>query len=307
MKTKGREVEIFENENESKFEDPESDEFIECLKRELEGEDPGLYGLRFRVVDIRPEIAKKMVKRLHPDQRKVSRADYETIAEDIVRGKWKLTHQAGCIDANFRVIDLQHRLLACIEANKPIRVVLCMNENAEFLDPIDRARPRSIGVILRVSHQKQAAINGLRLLEGGGSSLVRRTRLTPSLAGELAERYKEELNAVLSIPCASRLNGGFIAACVWALPIDRGGVLEFAEQVATGEMLSRGEPAFAFRNWKTNQRAIDSWSLILATFNCISAVFRGASISGVHTSDVGYRFVCKEKEREGESSRPTRS
>jgi hypothetical protein len=63
-------------------------------------------------------------------------------------------------------------------------------------------------------------------------------------------------------------------------------------RVATGEMISKGNPIFAFRSWRERHKRLDQWETSLATLNCLRHHFTGAQMASVYTGTAGYRAFC---------------
>ena len=62
------------------------------------------------------------------------------------------------------------------------------------------------------------------------------------------------------------------------MPIDAKGTLDYLGKVTSGEMIARGDPAFAFRN--------------CASLNCLRHHLNGVKLSSVYTGEMGYRASC---------------
>ena len=86
-----------------------------------------------------------------------------------------------------------------------------------------------------------------------------------------------------------------MGACIWALPCNQKKVIEFAEKTATGEMIGRGNPVYAYRGWLERNTASHRWDAVMAALNCISYFLHGEELASVHTGASGYRAFCSRR------------
>ena len=89
----------------------------------------------------------------------------------ILENKWKRTHQGIAFDQNGLLIDGQHRLLAIVQANKTIPMLIFTNEPAENHEAIDCGKKRthldSMKLELRDSRITAKHISTLRAMVSG--------------------------------------------------------------------------------------------------------------------------------------------
>lgn len=253
------------------------------------GNNPDENGLACAVVLVTPMRAKLWLEKNHIDQRSLSAQRITSFIADLKSGNWALTHQAVCFDGEGTLIDGQHRLYAIVQSGIAAKMLVVRNQHASFHDPIDRGAPRSVATILREPSRVTAAYNTLRMLENGGNLT---SPMTLAEAQVIQARYKEAFQGLEVIHNRNKLHGGFLGALVWALPCAPDAVIAFGQQVATGEMLRRGDAAWAFRNWKERNTRVESWLLALATLNCTRYSIHDSKIKGVFTGELGYRAFC---------------
>lgn len=79
--------------------------------------------------------------------RNLSKSHVTYLANEIINGNWKLTHQGIAFDEQGRLIDGQHRLQAIINANIPIKMMVTTDEPVDKFAIIDRGMPRTISFI----------------------------------------------------------------------------------------------------------------------------------------------------------------
>jgi hypothetical protein len=244
-------------------------------------------GLSARVVDITPEIAKRWLEHNHAENRNLAEGKIASYAEDMRGGFWKLTHQGICFDQDGTLTDGQHRLHAVVRSGVTVKMLVFGNENSALSDPIDTGRARSIAFLIGRSNRIVSAANVLRMLELGYEATHSQTSAE---AAEILERNDRYLDAMHAVPKFYSMTGPLLAACAYAYPCDPEGVKKFASQANTGEMIQRGDPAFALRNWgsSTNGKATRAWRRALASLNALRYSCAGQSLSTIHTTPDGY-------------------
>jgi hypothetical protein len=246
-------------------------------------------GLSAEVVDVSPEVAKAFLAKGHPDQRAVSWERVDSFVNDLAAGNWQLTHQGAAVDADGYTIDGQHRFHAIVKADVTVPMLIVYNHGASFHAPIDRGRPRTVATLTNRTTRITAALGAIRSLEGGYHVS---TPMTVAEADGLWERHGDAVASVIhSVPKSSKILGGTMAALAWSMPVDGARVIEFASKVTTGEMISRGDPAFSFRSWWDRQQKITTWDMSMAAFNCLRHHLIQRTMAQVYVTPTGYQAI----------------
>lgn len=240
-------------------------------------------------MDVTPELAARWLEKNHPSNRPIAWGRVEAFANDMRAGAWKLTHQGICFDGEGYLIDGQHRLKAVVAAKVTVRMVVFHNAQGTFHDPIDRMGPRSVGTILGISWRDAACLNTLRMMEAG---YALHHPLTVNEAAGIRERHLEPLTVAATIPGRSKLTGPVNAAIVWALPVHRERTIDFAVKIASGEMIGRGHPAFAYRSWHLRNERMKGWEQALAALNCLRFHVNDVPLVNVTIGELGFRGFC---------------
>lgn len=117
------------------------------------------------VVEITPDIARAWLDK-NEQNRRVSRSRVVLYARDMANRSWGLTGDAIRFDTRSRLIDGQHRLLACIQADTSFTTVVIYGLEPQSKDLIDTGLTRSIANMLQVQGIPNATIVGgmLRLV-----------------------------------------------------------------------------------------------------------------------------------------------
>ncbi len=235
------------------------------------------------VVRVSPAQAAEWLLRNHQDNRPVSDSRVTTFAADMAAGHWHLTHQGIAFDERGTLIDGQHRLRAVVEAGVEVELLCCWVTGGTLKDPIDRGAVRSVAFLSGLSKHAVGTMGVLRQLESGFQD---KRSTTSDECTELWERYVGDYQAITQIVPARR--AGPTAAMIWALPIERDVVLNFARGYVSGELLEKGDPALTIRNWAARQPARNRGDAdCFAFLNALRAQLVGGRIQTIHATEGG--------------------
>lgn len=253
--------------------------------------------MKIETVRVTPEKAKKWLARNHPKNRPVSWHNVQAFVNDMASGNWKLTHQAIAFDGEGFLIDGQHRLHAVINSNATVTMLVAVNEDASFHDPIDRGRPRSVAMLSGISNSLSAACKILAAFESGSVQATNRggVPMTVSEAMQVIDHHGKYNDMIQNEPKMKAIVGGLRAACIWMMPIEPKKTLEFLAKVQNGEMIQKGDPPYAYRNWRDRTAGITSMEMALAALNCLRYSIQGLQLASVYTGEMGYRASCAKR------------
>lgn len=101
------------------------------------------------VKTITPEYAKYLLENNYKNNRKVHQTEVEKYARDMKNGKWitgvyNSRIEPICISKKGELLDGQHRLLAIIEADKPIRMYIQKNMDEKSFRMMDNGIRRTV-------------------------------------------------------------------------------------------------------------------------------------------------------------------
>jgi hypothetical protein len=248
------------------------------------------HGLTARVAEVTPAMAEKWLDRNHDRNRSVNDKRVEAMASDMRTGHWRLTHQGICFDAEGVLIDGQHRLWAVMSSGCSVRMLVVGNAHGELSDPIDTCGVRSTSFLIGERTNVVAAGTVLRFLEVGYKIHARQTS---SEVAEVLDHHREHLDAIRFLPKCHSLPGPIMAALAYSRPLDPARVEEFARKFSTGEMLQRGDPEFALRNWivSASGRAANNWDRALATLAAIRYAIHGGGLKAIYVTEEAYRGI----------------
>jgi hypothetical protein len=102
---------------------------------------------------VTPAIAAEML-RMNVGNRKVDTRKVSKYAQLISDGKWKDNGQTIGFDDELRLMNGQHRLMACIEAGIPFKTRIAWGVDPNSFDTIDVGKARSTGQVLLLAGEK---------------------------------------------------------------------------------------------------------------------------------------------------------
>ena len=111
---------------------------------------------------ITPEFAKELLKR-NIANRHVTTANVDRIADDILNGRWHVNGQT-VIYNDYRLLDGQHRLLACVKAGIPIKSFVVEGVDNDEFPTIDSGKSRTGSDVLAITGHKYSAAKSTALI-----------------------------------------------------------------------------------------------------------------------------------------------
>ncbi|MBQ0827388.1 hypothetical protein [Streptomyces tagetis] len=95
-----------------------------------------------RIAKVTPEIARTFLSRASVNRR-LDKGRVSALADTIIRGEWKLTHQGIAFDEVGALLDGQHRLHAIIEADTPVEMLVFDGLSKDVFPVLDTGKRRS--------------------------------------------------------------------------------------------------------------------------------------------------------------------
>jgi hypothetical protein len=93
--------------------------------------------MKTEIKTITPKEAKRIIESCNIDNRRIRDNNVSWLAQQMKAGEWMLTHQGIAFSESGRLLDGQHRLLAVIQADVPVKFMVTqgLDENAfRFVD-----------------------------------------------------------------------------------------------------------------------------------------------------------------------------
>jgi hypothetical protein len=218
--------------------------------------------MKAEITTITPEQAARML-RGNTKNRPIRYRLVDRYARDMAAGNWKMNGSTVVMNGR-TLIDGQHRLAACVQADAPFQTVLITGAQQSAMDSIDTGAKRTVSDVLRINNIDNApmvasiANLGLRWDTG---LLTERRFIMPSTAEVLAWiDANPQVHQAVELVWASRLRplrapiSAMGVACVKAIQHRMGDEFgEFTDNLISGEGLTAGDPVYALRTWMLRQ------------------------------------------------------
>lgn len=114
-------------------------------------------GVSFERTTITPELAEAFLDK-NTSNRKLSAATVKKYTADMRAGLWEFTGDPIRFDQDGTLIDGQHRLAACIKAQKPFDAVIIYNMPSTTKDVLDGGRRRSAADVLSIHGHSSSSV-----------------------------------------------------------------------------------------------------------------------------------------------------
>ncbi len=218
------------------------------------------------VMTVTPDLAREWTV-LNTRNRNVRYTRVAQLARDMRAGNWMLNGESIKIAVDGTILDGQHRLYACMQAEVPFETLVVRGLPVEAQDTIDTGAVRSMAdqFTLRgeVSANRLAAIARWAFKWMHGVRTKGATDQDPTHAEMLAlleaePRIREATAWAENARKAFRPVNGSVYGIAWLLfhGTDHLAAEVFLDKVVTGVDLGAGHPALAFRNRVMRSRDI---------------------------------------------------
>ena len=119
-----------------------------------------------KVMTITPAEATLWLDTKNSKNRPISENAVAKYAQEMKEGRWWLNAQPIIFNRSGQLANGQHRLLACIRANKPFETVVTYGMEDEAFDTIDDCNSRSLADVLHIKGEAGSLLlsAGLRFL-----------------------------------------------------------------------------------------------------------------------------------------------
>lgn len=184
----------------------------------------------------------------------------EELTRSISEGRWRLTNDAIAMtgashERPGRLLNGQHRLFACIEAKKPIEVLVLYGAEEDAYAVMDTGAKRSASDLLPQPHQtiRRAVTHAVFCyargaisctgygLKPGNDEIVSAYQAHPEI-GRMVEQRVGEVKKIVRAP------SGVLAGFVIAMEDNPHLAQQFIDRVLSGDGLSKDSPELTLRN-----------------------------------------------------------
>jgi hypothetical protein len=216
-------------------------------------------GMTTETMRITPALAQYILSTHNAGNRSIRKSRVAELTKSIQDGAWRLTSQGISFSRDGLLNNGQHRLAACVEADKPILVRVTWGEEREVFDVLDTGSLRKAGDVLQASGHKDtnelgAAARLLKFLETSqdrirNDEVVRIVSDNPSLAEvsntacNIAKKFKTSSAGVI-----------YAFSSISMKSANASMLSEFCRLLSEGAMLPRHSPILALREGLINKR-----------------------------------------------------
>lgn len=175
-------------------------------------------------------------------------------------GRWDLNGESIQIAADGRLLNGQHRLLACIEAGVPFQTVLVTGLTSDVQDTMDTGRSRGPAGQLQIdgvpnANATAAVVRQIyHYLTGETDVDTRQTKEFLAQHGDVRDCIAAAMQAKKIVPSS------VLGAVLWLGSRNKiywPKINAFCEPLATGEGLAAGDPRLSLRNALINARIVN--------------------------------------------------
>jgi hypothetical protein len=245
--------------------------------------------VRAQVVNMTPALAQALLQR-NRKNRRISQGRVEVYSRDMAAGRWQFNNQGIAIGRDGELYDGQHRLLAILQADVTVPMLVVSGLDGGARVTIDQGRTRSVGDVMRiVDGQKNGStiVSWFRAIES--LTAKRRLPLSHGMVQEQLARYDTSVKWFLAnVPRRRDLTrASVVGALLYAHRVAGEDVARFTKRYLSGVDLGEGSPILALRNYVTQRMHIDDDPRLLSmkTLRCVQAELCGETIERIFASE----------------------
>lgn len=250
---------------------------------------------------VTPETAAKWLQK-NVGNRPVNYRHVAKLSADITAGRFLDTHQGIAFDKNGFLIDGQHRLLAVVDANSSVELLVSRGAAARIREVIDTGIGRGIAHILAMrfgldTTQSKYASALVHCLVGMFGNA--RKKIPTEEAMTLYDSYKDGFSWAFQF-CSSVSNGGVptpvLASLVWAYQHEPEACNYIVDKFRKPTNLPDGSPILALQSafYKTNTSGTsgDRRAISLKTLRVLEAILNKEKLAMVPATTAAFERLC---------------
>lgn len=205
--------------------------------------------------EVTPDLAKQWLGS-NPKNRRISAVQVQRLAAAIKKGEWQVNGETIKLTDSGDLLDGQHRLLAIVEAKRPVWSYVVRGVDPDTSQTIDLGRRRNVGDLLQMAGEPRysilgAALGQLHIYKMSGIFGSGGNKGTPSTLLALLEKnpgIRDWIDPTMGFARGLRFNPG-MAVAMWYVfgDLDRDLALDFADKLTTGHDLTAGSPILTLR------------------------------------------------------------
>lgn len=215
-----------------------------------------------KIVFITPEIALELLQ-TNSNNRSLKPANLAFVKNELLKDRWRITHQAIAIDLDGKLIDGQHRLEGIAKTKKSAWIRVTVGCHPQTMNAVDTGRSRSNSDMLQISNTDSAKNTAAVMRQficynrysdinwTGPSSIVTSVDILNEIQMfnfdlPVIFAYTGKLNRLFKLLPTTPAST-FIVLCK-TKQIPEYEYMEFLNQLATGDSFEKDAPALVLRN-----------------------------------------------------------
>ncbi|MCK1445410.1 hypothetical protein IVB43_23785 [Bradyrhizobium sp. 48] len=201
---------------------------------------------------ITPAMAANWLKN-NVHNRRPAQSTIEEYARAMQEGRWRLNGETVKISSLGRLMDGQHRLMACVKADCAFKSWVVLGVDDDTFDTVDIGRKRTAGDILGIDHCKNAvavaaAIRWISLFRSGFFNMANIKMPADEVRLFLAAEPGVEHSVASALSASKILAPGLCGSLHYLFAAkDREAADLFFTDLATGSNLVPGDPVLVLR------------------------------------------------------------
>ncbi len=216
-----------------------------------------------KVMTVTPKEAKEWLDTKNSKNRPVSENAVAKYSQEMLAGRWKLNSQGIAFNQSGQVVNGQHRLMACVRANKPFETLVTWGVADDAFDTIDDCNTRSLADVLYIKGEANAGLlaAGVRFLWEYATGQIEHKDLrkgkiaTKPLLEATLEKHRKITSSVRFYSMIKQRPGGLMIPAGMAIGlhylmslVDEKKADEFFSRFQSGLELTEDNPVYVLRN-----------------------------------------------------------
>lgn len=230
---------------------------------------------------VTPAKAREMLES-NTNNRRVRVAWVSNLATMIQNGEWIVTHQGVAFDVNGRLVDGQHRLMAIVQANKPVKVMVSRGLPSETYKYVDGGRPRTYSDRTTLMEDPRDNVIANKLVWAYLCSAKQmHSNITISLIEDTYLELADGISEMIPFwrKAVRRITISHVGAAIAVMCIKHPNEgKEFAHKLTSGTQLESTSPVLNLRNFLLGERADYGTELYWKTVAATDAFLKNRTV-----------------------------
>lgn len=261
-----------------------------------------------KIETISPQQAENYLK-FNPHNRAIRWGHVESLKQDILAGKWMLTHQGIAFGSDGNLVDGQHRLLAIQASGKPVQIMVTrglqpvVNGTTEIvaMDVIDNGKTRTAADQLHLVHgvaNANLVVGAIRCIISICAPDRGKLQLTVTRAKPVMSIFGTQIERIIELATNAKIGrkASVVGVLSFAHEVDPTIVEEFMTNPCTADGISSTDPVYHLRELIISKgvgggstQTVDRFREIVG--NAVKNTLRGVAIKQLKAGADGLDFL----------------